>query len=138
MPVVFPALCGGPTGGEQMKSRQRYGESAEARIVAACALGRPLPPGAVVHHVSGDRNDNRPGNLVICPDREYHRELHCRQIGLVRNVGIIRGRWRTLLADTLYRAVHCGEHVPVTAGGQPVAVVMSLAEYRRLVSMAAA
>ncbi len=49
-----------------------------ARIVAQRALGHPLPPEAVVHHVNGVNTDNRRQNLVICQDREYHRLLHHR------------------------------------------------------------
>lgn len=40
------------------------------------ALGRPLPPGAEVHHADGSMNDNAP--LVICQDLAYHRLLHAR------------------------------------------------------------
>lgn len=47
-------------------------------IIAERALGKPLPVGAVVHHVNQIRNDNRTRNLVICPDHSYHALLHSR------------------------------------------------------------
>ena len=45
-------------------------------LVAEAALGKHLPPGAIVHHVNGDSRDNRNCNLVICQDQAYHFMLH--------------------------------------------------------------
>ena len=47
-------------------------------IVAERALGKYLPPKAVVHHANRDRSDNRPENLVICQDHAYHMLIHQR------------------------------------------------------------
>lgn len=51
-------------------------------IVAERALGKKLPTGAQVHHVNLNPSDNRPSNLVICPDDAYHKLLHKRQRAL--------------------------------------------------------
>lgn len=45
-------------------------------LVAEQVLGKYLPPNAVVHHVNGNKRDNRPANLVICQDKAYHNFLH--------------------------------------------------------------
>lgn len=58
---------------EPEKGPRRY------RQVVEAILGYTLPPGAVVHHIDGDRTNNRPSNLVVCPDEAYHNLLHMRQ-----------------------------------------------------------
>jgi hypothetical protein len=40
------------------------------------ALGKPLPPKAVVHHADGSKGDHAP--LVICQDQAFHALLHVR------------------------------------------------------------
>lgn len=66
-----------------MRQQKAFGEvvrnRGEHRIVAEKALGKPLPDGAVVHHIDGDRSNNANTNLVICQDNAYHTILHNRQ-----------------------------------------------------------
>jgi len=49
------------------------------REVVERALGRKLKSSERIHHVNGDKRDNRRDNLVVCPDDKYHRLLHLRQ-----------------------------------------------------------
>lgn len=48
-------------------------------LVAEKALGKFLDSKHPVHHINGDRTDNRNQNLVICESPGYHYLLHYRQ-----------------------------------------------------------
>jgi len=51
-------------------------------LVAEKALGKPLPPEAIPHHVDENRANNLPSNLVVCQDRNYHKLIHMRMRAL--------------------------------------------------------
>lgn len=62
-----------------IKDGQMKGEHV---IVAERMHGGPLPAGAVVHHINGDRFDNRPENLMVCRDQAHHWQVHREQRAL--------------------------------------------------------
>jgi HNH endonuclease len=48
------------------------------RLIAEQVLGKALPPGAEIHHIDGNKQNNDPSNLVVCKSRAHHMQLHAR------------------------------------------------------------
>ena len=62
----------------RVKGKYQY----EHRLIAEKVLGKPLPPGAEVHHYNGHNQSNK-YDLIICENRSYHRLLDARGIALM-------------------------------------------------------
>lgn len=64
--------------GGQRNSYPKFFGRHEHRVVAENMMGRKLKSREIVHHIDGDRRNNRPSNLMVFPSQKEHAEWHAK------------------------------------------------------------
>lgn len=76
----------------------------EHQYIVECQIGRELTKEEVVHHISGNRKDNRIINLMFFPNQKEHQKFHLKikQFGYTRPIlRQIEHRWDKLIKEDI-------------------------------------
>ena len=76
--------------GKGMSYEKLYGRH-KHRVVAEQKIGRKLIPGEVVHHIDGDKRNNKPNNLMVFRNQQEHAKWHKRFNDIFSNPGVEEG-----------------------------------------------
>lgn len=109
----FEALCGGSipppaTNRKTMNYKKTTVDGKlidEHRAIVERHLGRKLAKGEVVHHINGNRRDNRIENLAVMSASD-HARLHAKKQDLSKFVSAC-AKWHKENRETKCRAVDC-------------------------------
>lgn len=64
--------------GKETKTYTKYLGEPEHRRIARLKIGRDLQPDEVVHHIDGNKQNNKPSNLQVMT-RSEHNKLHMKE-----------------------------------------------------------
>ena len=71
----------------------------EHKLIVESYIGRMLENGEVIHHINGNKEDNKIGNLMLFPNQREHNKFHriLREFGVTPAIKKqINERWKYL------------------------------------------
>ena len=66
--------------------RKDGGYKRRNRVIMEEIIGRKLKTTEVIHHINGDKSDDRPENLYICSSRAEHTAIHFQTMEVIKQL----------------------------------------------------